>query len=538
MPLTEVRAGMDCTGLSVIRGTDIASFDVEVIDVIAGEASMSGPRILIRASGPAVDATGLGPGFSGSPIMCDGRNAGAVSEGVGEYGNHIALVTPIEEILGAAPKATGARRAPRIARAARPLVGPLTVGGVSTGTRRFLARAARQAGRLVLAAPPGPLGGYPVQDLRPGSSVAAAIATGDVSFGGTGTVAYRDGDRIYAFGHALDGAGRRALFLQDSYVFAVIGNPLAIPDFGAITYKLTSSGGHPLGTFDNDVLAAVTGTLGPGPPSIPLRVTARERGVDAPVRLESLLADERALDLGSGLGFVAPIATSTALERLLGAFEPVTLTVCARFRVRELPRPMGFCNPYFDPFEAMIHVGRASQLVDGFDFAPLHIEDAAVSIAAKRGVIDDVLVDANARRRARRGTRLPVRLTLQRRGGGRRTVTVQVRVPRDVRRGPNTLVLSGTGFASESEIFIEIIGIGLAKTLSGAPSWPARARGAQSGPRTVRTLARRVAAIRRRLGIQARFGRRDEPQLVLRSNRVRFDGKAKVRLLVSAARRR
>ena len=55
MPLAEVRAGMHCTGLSVIRGTEISSFDVEVLDVIAQETGLSGPRILVRASGSAVD---------------------------------------------------------------------------------------------------------------------------------------------------------------------------------------------------------------------------------------------------------------------------------------------------------------------------------------------------------------------------------------------------------------------------------------------------------------------------------------------------
>ncbi len=75
---------MRCTGLSVIRGTEISSFDVEIMDVIAPETGLSSARILIRVSGPAVDATGIGPGFSGSPIICDGRNAGAISEGLGE----------------------------------------------------------------------------------------------------------------------------------------------------------------------------------------------------------------------------------------------------------------------------------------------------------------------------------------------------------------------------------------------------------------------------------------------------------------------
>jgi hypothetical protein len=551
MPLSEVRSGMRCTGLSVVRGTAISSFDVEVIDVIADDPAAGGPRILVRVSGPAVDATGLGPGFSGSPILCDGRNAGAISEGIGAYGNHVALARPIEEILTARPAQAPAtaRRAPRLARAARPLLGPLTVGGLSSRTRQLVARAARRAGRVVLAAPPGPVGGYPPAEIRPGSAVSAALSTGDVSIAAVGTVAYRDGDDIYAFAHALDGIGRRGLFLQDSYVFGVIGNPLGIPELGAITYKLTSSGGHPLGAFTQDSIAGVGGRLGAGPPSIPLRVTARERGGGA-VTLDSRLADERAYGLGAGLSFVAPIAATTALDRLLRTFEPVTLKVCMRFRVREGRRPMGFCNPYFDPFEAMLDVGRAADMVDGFDFAPLDVRGAAVSMAATRGVTDDVLVAARPLARARPGKRVPVRVTLQRRGGARRTVKLAVRVPRDLRPGARTLVLTGNGFAEEAGFIIELIEGELAASTRGAtrPA-AARARSAQSRPRrpaarsaqpphprSVRRLARRIAAMRRPLGIEARFGRRD-PDMVLRSDDVRFDGRVKLRLRVSRARR-
>ena len=91
MPLSQVRSGMQCTGYSVVRGTDIASFDVEILEVVDGDASGEGPRLLVRVSGPAVDGTGVGPGFSGSPIYCrdeqgTDRNAGAISESLGEYG--------------------------------------------------------------------------------------------------------------------------------------------------------------------------------------------------------------------------------------------------------------------------------------------------------------------------------------------------------------------------------------------------------------------------------------------------------------------
>src|SRR5918999_3346654 len=334
MPLAEVRAGMHCTGLSVIRGTEISSFDVEVLDVIAQETGLSGPRILVRASGPAVDESGIGQGFSGSPILCDGRNAGALSEGIGDYGNNVVLATPIEEILGDRPaRPTRARGDSRLARAARPLAGPLMVSGLSSRTRLLLTRAARRAGRTVLSAPAAPAGGYPPVDLRPGASVAAAFATG-----GVGTVAYRDGESVWAFGHPLDGLGRRLLFLQDSYVFGVISNPLGLTDVGAMTYKLASSAGHVLGSMTSDTVAAVGGVLGAEPPSIPLRVVGRHADGRV-VTLESRLADERSLGYGAGLSIVGPLAADQAVERPGPPFAPRTLSGCQRVRGRQLAPP-------------------------------------------------------------------------------------------------------------------------------------------------------------------------------------------------------
>jgi hypothetical protein len=539
LPLAEVRAGMQCTGLSVVRGTDIASFGVEVIDVIAEDPAFGGARILVRVYGPAVDATGVGPGFSGSPILCGGRNAGAISEGIGEYGNKVVLATPIAAILSGHPQPApaGARRAPRLLRAARPLAGALTVSGLSPATRRLVSRAARRVGRTVLSAPPGPQGGYPAQDLRPGSAIAASISSGDVSIGAVGTVAYRDGDRIYAFGHPLEALGRRLLFLQDAYVFSVIGNPLGVPDLGATTYKLTSSGGHDLGTVTSDTFSAAAGTLGRGPPSISLRVRAREEATGRTLALDSRLADERELGYGSGLSFVAPLAAQTALDRLFGTLEPMTIRLCARFRVRQLRRPIAFCNTYFDSFAALSGVAEAGSLVESFDFAPLAIRGSSVSMAAERGVVDDVIVGANAPGRVRAGRAMRVQVALRRRGGSPRGVSVRVPVPRDMRPGRRSVLIEGNGFqGGEEEVIIDIVD-GLSRGWRAARSAP-DAQLARAEPESVRELARQVAALGGAQGITARFKGR-KPRVVLRSDRVRFDGRAKVsvRVLRPASRR-
>jgi hypothetical protein len=528
MPLSDVRAGMVCTALSVVHGTEISSFNAEVLDVIAEDPAYGGARLLVRVSGPAVDATGVGPGFSGSPIVCDGRYAGAISEGIGDYGNKVVLATPIEAILGARPSASAAaRKAPGLLRAARPLDGPLTFSGLSARTRDLLLKAAARVHRNVLAAPPGPVGSYPPQALVPGAAVAASLSSGDISVGAVGTVAYRDGDQVFAFGHSLDGLGRRSLFMQDAYVFGVIANPIGVPDLGAMTYKLTSSGGHVLGAVTNDTFSAIAGNVGAGPASIPLRVTARLRGSAQRATLDSSLADERQLDLGAGLSLVAPLAASTAIDRLLGSIEPVSLTACMRFRVRELHKPIGFCNPYFDSFTPLSDIAEAGTMVDAFDLAPLNIRGSAVSMEVTRGVVDEVVVGASAPRHARAGTTIAVRVALRRRGGGGRSLTVKVPIPAGVRPGARSLVVEGNGFAGEDDDILVELGAGL--TGGGAHS-------AAAEPRTPKQLARAVAALHRPLGIAAHFRHR-EPRVVLRSGDVRFDGRAKVRLQVGPARR-
>ena len=60
---------------ALVIGTEITTFDAEIVDVVSGDASATdGPRVLVRLSGPVVDESGVGPGFSGSPIYCADAN--------------------------------------------------------------------------------------------------------------------------------------------------------------------------------------------------------------------------------------------------------------------------------------------------------------------------------------------------------------------------------------------------------------------------------------------------------------------------------
>ena len=180
-----------------------------------------------------------------------------------------------------------------------------------------------------------------------------------------------------------------------------------------------------------------------------------------------------------------------------------------RIRVRELRRPMGFCNPYFSVDEAVNDLATAGDLVDFFDLAPLHVERMSVGAQLRRGVKEDVILRGRAPRRARKGSRFRVRLTLQRRRGARHGSRSGARAAL-AQAGAHRLTISGGGGAFSEEALIEELIAMLDDELGGG--------GGSSKPETVRQLARRIHSIHRVPGIYARFGKRPS-RLVRRSAR-------------------
>jgi hypothetical protein len=542
MPLAEVRSGMQCKGYSVIRGTEVSEFDVEVLDVIDADPVVGEPRILVRVSGPAVDETGVGPGFSGSPVYCrDGagtaRNAGAISESIGQYGGKVVLATPIESILGhppdaPAPRAGASRKRDRALMArARPLAAPLTVSGLDASLGRALQNAARRAGRTVIATPAGPLGSFPRQELRPGSSVGVGYSSGDLRLGAVGTVAYTDADRVWAFGHPFEGAGRRALLLQDAYVYRVIDNPLQLGEL-ASTYKLASLG-HDLGTFSNDAKDAVVGRVGALPSTVPVRVFAKDLDTGTEHVLGMRVADEAAVDLPEGsspLTFITPLAVAQAASTILGS-TPGRLTgeMCAQISIRELRRPVRFCNRYVsgapaDPdFSGTASVVAARAASDVFDALamieeykgrPPHITEVAVRVDVRRGQRQAFLRSVRVPRRVRPGQRIRVRATMREVRGGivRRTYTA--RVPRDLRPGNRVLRFIGTDADSADDSLLGAIVISSEED-DGA---------GDPGPPSLRRLAAAIRSLERFDGVRLRVAR--ERAEAFRDPRLRVSGRA------------
>jgi hypothetical protein len=543
MPLSEVRSGMRCTGLSVVRGTDISSFDIEVIDVVAGQQGTPDARILVRASGPAIDATGLGPGFSGSPIYCQGddgvsRSIGAVSEAIGEYGGKVVLATPIEAIIGETPEPPpSARRDPEMLRSARPLAAPLTVTGLHPALARRLTDAGRRAGRTVIATPPGPLGTFPPQPLVPGAAMSVGYSSGDVRLGSVGTVAYADGPNVWAFGHTFESGGARALLLQDAYVFRVISNPNQLGEFGT-TYKLAAPG-HDLGALTNDALTAVVGRLGSLPATVPVRIRANDLDAGTSHTVTARVADEAGAGLPSGsspLATVAPLAVAQAAGTALkSAPARVSGELCVQITFAGRERPARFCNRYISATGGEAGLGElggtvanlaandvfeAIAAIDAYNGKPPRITEVAARLALRRGEQRAFLRSVRAPRTVSPGSTVHLRATLRQARGDRLTRTYRVRIPADAGPGRRTLTLLGTDADSADFGLITEIVLGE----DGVPT-------GEEGPRSLDELMQDIRALERWDGVTLRLG--GASAQAFRDDRLRVSGRASVRVRVT-----
>ena len=536
MPLGELRSGMQCKSYSVVRGTEPTEFDVEIVDVVEGDTSTDGPRILVRASGAAVERTGIGFGFSGSPILCPeegtGRmkNAGAISESLGAADGLTVLATPIEAILGNPPEVpSGAAPAPAGSRNLQ----ALTVTGLTARLGARLMDATREANRPVIASPARPLTGFGPVAPRPGGAVSMGYSTGALALGGVGTVSYVDGDKVWAFGHPFEGAGARSLLLQDAYVYGVIGGsgPMS---FGP--YKLAAPG-HDLGTFSNDALSAIVGRTGPLPATIPVSILVRDLDTGATRTDLTRVADESSVALPVGvspLSLVAPLAMSNAGSIMKGSPARVSGEMCMRIEMVELPEGVRFCNRYVfggtlgatEGFGLNLAAGRAASdtgeamtLIDNYRFGNLRVTGMTARLDLERGARQAFMRTLRLPGRVRRGQRVSARIGVTHVGGRKETITQTLRIPRDLKRGSREIVLTGTDSDDGAgDIFGSITTL-----IIGGEGGNA---GGDPGPRTVPELAKALRNVERYDGVRVKVGgRRGRGSKAFRRDDVRLSGR-------------
>lgn len=290
--IDELKSGQAGVVWTVFQGTQPEPFAVEVTGVVRNALGPGKSLIICRLTDPRVQNMGAVAGMSGSPLYIDGRFAGALSYQMQRFETvRHAGFTPaadLDEVRQKRSPAEGLVQTTAPAGGAespyRALAPVFTLGGLSPLVAELLAPhfaamgisatavgGSTQGGATETAASlAAPRPGAVSAGLQPGSAVAVALATGDITLAGTGTVSRLDGNRVTAFGHPMMTLGDVALPMCAAEIVTILPSQMS-------SVKVANTGAI-IGTVTQDRLSAVSGTLGAGPAMTDVEVTVNPAG--------------------------------------------------------------------------------------------------------------------------------------------------------------------------------------------------------------------------------------------------------------------
>jgi len=467
MPVAEVRPGMRGVARTVIAGTKVESFDVTILEVVPG-AGPAGDLILIRASGALIVRTGgIAAGMSGSPVYVNGRLVGAIGYGWAFADHSLGLVTPIEAMLRALPPGrserrglstpvqAGGRRIERVVIASTAAgvraAEAAAAGGVAVMVplaRPLLVSAMGSRATELLSAELGPLGVSPMQggagsssnvhpDLVPGSAIGVQLVRGDLNIVSIGTLTYRDGDTVLAFGHPFLNRGNTHYLLTAATIHGVIPSE-------SFPFKIGSAGA-PVGVVTEDRRSAIAGRLG----VLPLMVGVRTTVTDADRGRSTTLTTQVLRDTQLG-----PVLTlSSALEAVDRALDRVgegTARVRITMRARGLDGPLVRENVFYHARDiggaAMLELPEALRLLFANEFVRTGPLDVAIDVEVRQRRQTAAVTEAELERpRVRMGETLSVRVSLRPFQGPAETRLVEIAVPDGFPLGQTTVLIRAGG---------------------------------------------------------------------------------------------
>ncbi len=484
-PLEDLKPGMKGIARTVFTGSVPEEFGVEILGVLPGFPSPRQSAIIARLSGANAERTGVFGGMSGSPVYIDGKLVGAIAFSFPFSKEPIAGITPIKQMIdifehaqgeqgGAhrpseprpvsftqlastdfkltlprpavtgvpliAPVAPGSSLASLMGQEMTPIATPVVFGGISRESLALFAPQLQANGLLPVSGVGGaatitPLAPATADTLTPGTSVSVQLVRGDYSIAASGTVTFRDGARIYAFGHPFLSLGAAEMPMTESSVVTVIPNAnnsfkLAVP-------------GKMVGSITQDRATGVYGKLGQAPKMIPVKInlhTSRER--------TQVYSYEVAND-----AFLTPLLlnmtifnTITATERSLG-----DSTISIRGQINIAGQPSISVDQRFSASNApalaagSVAVPVGTILTSGFENVQIGgiTLDITSTDTKYAGALERIALD---RTEAGRGEEIEMQAYVRTVSGKQFVQRIPVKIPQDVPLG-QLLVFVGDGGA-------------------------------------------------------------------------------------------
>jgi hypothetical protein len=502
MHVSEVKPGMTGYGLTVLSGTKIDKFDVEVISVLKN-FNPQYDVVLIRCKDSRLEHTGSIQGMSGSPIFLKDQAGRERMIGAFAYGwpltkDPIAGVQPIEYMLElpSAPRVTSDVRrttgqppgklerepAPMIwslsdagllphlarrslhqgnsigeARSAlvltgdaeqtprlEPLMTPLMSAGLSAAVLDQLAPAFR-ANRLIPLQTGGAASRNPNEAparLAPGSVLAVPLLSGDLDLTAVGTCTEVIGDRVWGFGHPFNNEGRVSLPMASGRVNGIIPNLQMSFKLGAMD--------EIRGTLTTDAAVGVSGSEGKPPPMIPIEIKVSPAD-GSPPRVYHFKAARhpKLTPMICGAAFAGALSGSSELPQHNTIDYDLTLTFANGQSVRLANRSVNGTPP-----EIFGDAGVVIQAATDNPYERVMLQSISGSVKVSAQVRQAQVLDVHLpKSRYRPGEMMKAFVTYQPFRGEQGTIPVEMELARDLRPGPYQLVISDAEryFADEQE---------------------------------------------------------------------------------------
>ncbi|HET9235137.1 MAG TPA: SpoIVB peptidase S55 domain-containing protein [Candidatus Eisenbacteria bacterium] len=472
MSVRDIRPGMKGIGRSVFQGTKVEEFQVEILGLV-NTPSPRGTMIMAQLSGHDLENVGVVAGMSGSPIYIDGKLIGALAFGWSFSSRPVAGITPIEEMLrlearpaanpalaearsGMVPEdwqtllashgeealAVLSRGLAEPSGSAAPWSVPLTLSGFPDGSGRLLSGIVEQRGFFPMEAGSAGAASMPdsTSELVPGSAVAVELVRGDAQLAAIGTLTWRDGNRVWAFGHPMLNLGATAYPLSQASIVTVMPRL-------STSFKMGGPGTS-LGAITRDYSAGVMGELGAQPRLIPLDVDLAYGGKTQRLHYEVLDAEAWTPVL---VGFIA----SSTIESLGRASGAATLRIRTGVTLADGDSvESGLTMAGFTPPAALAgEVARVVGLVHGNPFEPTRIQRIGVEVhlddAIDAAFLEGVTLDRGQTLHS--GDALPVRLDLRGYRGEPWTKTVNFQIPEGLPPGSYRLLVCDGAQAAKAE---------------------------------------------------------------------------------------
>ncbi len=481
--LEDLRPGMKGIARTVFSGTEPQEFGVEILGVLPGFPAPRQSAIIAKLSGANAQKTGVFAGMSGSPVYIDGKLVGAIAFSFPFSKEPIAGITPIQQmidifekgtagqtrhsrepraisfaqlastewkatlpkpVIGStsiiAPVSEGSRLLPLMGQQMTPIATPVVFGGISQESLSMFAPQLMANGLLPVSGAGGSAGITPLakateKTLTPGTSISVQLVRGDYSIAASGTVTFRDGDRIYAFGHPFLSLGASDMPMSETAVVTVIDNLNN-------SFKLSIPGSM-MGSISQDRSSGVFGMLGQSPKMIPVKInlhTSRDRS--------ETYSYEIANDpfLTPLLLNITVFNTITSSERALGES---TITIKGAINVKgqqpvEVDRRFSAGN---SPIQAAGSVAGPMSSLLGSGFDDVQIEGVTLDISSTdtkyAGTLERI---ALSKTEARRGENIEIQAYVRTESGKQFVQRIPVQIPEDATPG-QLLVFVGDGGA-------------------------------------------------------------------------------------------